>query len=67
MWLLTVMLDQSDQNALFKMTEFARDGCSAETLLLLGDASGTKSCRVFSPKSSPTKGIVDFGPRTLAK
>jgi len=61
MWLLAVMLDQSDQYALFKMTEFARDGCSAETLLLLGDEQAEQNHVAYStPKAARPRGIVDF-------
>lgn len=37
------MPDQSDEYALLKMAEFARDGCSAESPLFFGDEQGEEN------------------------
>jgi hypothetical protein len=44
------------------MTEFARDGCSAETLLLLGEEQAEQNHVAYSAqKAARPRGIVDFG------
>jgi hypothetical protein len=64
MRLLTVTLDQSDQYAPFKMTEFARNGCSAETLLLLGDEQAEQNHVAYSAKKAAHQGGLSISARS---
>jgi len=64
MWLLTVMLDQSDQYALFKMTEFARDGYSPKLCCSAEKSKRNKIMSRIQSKKQPDQGGLSISVRS---